>query len=122
MITKPPSHTELIDKLLELYRKREARLGLILRSTQAKAPPSGSPDEIANELAAADKALLEIFSDPKLPRFPPRHRWVFDADRQQFVRDEFDLMLERTFKEVFGIEDEDADLDRPRPLPLDKPK
>ena len=86
MVAKRPPDPDLIRRLLELYRRREARFGPVLRSRIAKAPAGGSTNEAADELDAADKALLKIFSDPNLPRFPPRHRWVFDADRQQFVR------------------------------------
>jgi hypothetical protein len=118
---KQPPDPERIRQLLDRYWQRQARLGPFFRPKQATTAADRLPDEVAAEADAADRALLEIFSDPKLPRFPPRRRWVFDPEKQQFIRDEIDPMLEQAFKETFGIED-DPDLDRPRPARTDKPR
>jgi hypothetical protein len=100
-------------------RRRELRLlGFIPRCQEPKEASREPSDEIAAKADAAARALFEIFSDPK-GQLPPRNRWLFDAARQQFVRDPIDLMLQRKIKKAFGVEDEDAALDEPRPLPPD---
>jgi hypothetical protein len=116
---KQPPDPQRIRQLVDRYWRRQARLGPFRRPEQATTAADQSHNKVAAEADAADRALLEIFSDPKLPRFPLRHWWVFDPEKQQFVRDEIDLMLEQAFKEAFGIED-DPDLDQPRPARTDK--
>jgi hypothetical protein len=85
----------------------------------APSEQSGVPTD--DEISASERWLLEFFSDRK-KRIPPRKRWLFDPERQQFVRDPIDLMINQAIDEVFGTKDQDADLDQPRPLPPDKPR
>jgi hypothetical protein len=71
-------------------------------------------DSTDDAMATLARTLHDALSDSKA-RMPPHSRWLFDAERQQFVREPIGLMVDQAIREVFRVEYDDADLDQPRP-------
>jgi hypothetical protein len=52
-------------------------------------------------LDATDRAIIEFFSDPK-NRIRPRRRYNYDPERQEFVQDPIDFMVEALLDEIIN--------------------
>jgi hypothetical protein len=60
-------------------------------------PRKSSKETAEAEVTAAHRAIIELFSDPKM-HVPARRRFYYDPERQEFIQDPLDLAVEEAIK------------------------
>ena len=47
------------------------------------------------------RALIEMFSKPIKGGIPPHRKWIYDPEKQKFVRDPICLMIDEAINQIF---------------------